>query len=303
MAGTPNAPNRLNEMNAPSPDRRAPFLVLAHHRSGSNFLNDLLQAHPGIECLNEPLSMQTGFFRTCDLAHWPAGSFDSQALHPSIADKPDLRDFLFDFRAYLLQSNAQRVIGFKETVLFGKLEWLKAFMPTLKVVFLQRDAREIVSSVLRSSLTALWRYDELVPTTFARYFPGYRSRLGATSGPELRAAETAAKSIAVRYEIARRTLGLFEHTTLHLEALMREPARGLESLSALLGVAPHPRQMDFLRERQRVSRGGAFSSFRTRESVDERWRRDLSADQLQVIHDVLHAADHAGAWRRGEQAA
>ena len=53
----------------------------------------------------------------------------------------------------------------------------------------------------------------------------------------------------------------------------------------------------------RVSRGGAFSSFRTREAVDERWRRDLSAEQLQVIDDVLRAADHAGAWRHGEQAA
>jgi hypothetical protein len=296
-------PRLANEMNDPSHDRRAPFLVLAHHRSGSNFLNDLLQAHPGMECLNEPLSMQTGFFRGCDLEHWPAGAFDPQSLHPSIADKPELRDFLCEFRHYLLQSNAQRVIGFKETVLFGKLEWLKAFMPTIKVVFLQRDAREIVSSVLRSSLTGLWRYDELVPATFARYFPDYRSRLGATSGPELRAAETAAKSIAVRYEIARRTLGLFEHRTLHLEALMREPARGLESLSTLLGMAPHPRQMEFLRDRQRVSRGGAFSSFRTREAVDERWRRDLSAEQLQVIDDVLRAADHAGAWRHGEQAA
>jgi len=48
-------------------DLRAPFLLLAHHRSGSNLLNDLLQAHPCIECLNEPFSMHTPFFREHDL--------------------------------------------------------------------------------------------------------------------------------------------------------------------------------------------------------------------------------------------
>jgi hypothetical protein len=290
-------------MNDSAEDRRAPFLVLAHHRSGSNFLNDLLQAHPGIECLNEPLSMQTGYFRNCDLEAWSAGEYDPQRLHPALADHPELRAFLAEFRDYLLRSNAQRVIGFKETVLFGKLEWLKAFLPTLKIVFLQRDPREIVSSVLRSSLTGLWRYDQLVPATFAQYFPSYRSRLGTTVAFELRAAEMVAMSIAVRYEMAHRTLRLFEHQTLHLGQLTHEPVRSLESLSALLGVEPHRRQLEFLRERQRVSRGGTFSSFRTRHAVKERWRGDLSAAQLQVIDDVLQTAQHAAAWQRGEQAA
>ena len=65
-------------------DGRAPFLVLAHHRSGSNFLNDLLQAHPCIECLNEPLSMHTRFFRDCDLARWTHEDFDPRWLHRSL---------------------------------------------------------------------------------------------------------------------------------------------------------------------------------------------------------------------------
>lgn len=280
------------------PDRRSPFLILAHHRSGSNFVNDLLQVHPGLECLNEPLSMHTSFFRGCDLARWTAGEFEAQRLHPSLAGEPELRDFLAEFRSYLLHSNAQRVIGFKETVLFGKLEWLKAFMPTLKIVFLQRDAREVVSSVLRSRLIGLWRYDELVPAAFSQYFPGYRSRLGPGGDPVLRATELVAMSIAVRYEMAHRTLGLFEHEILTLDELMREPQRSLEALSALLGVEPHPEQLDFLRERQLTSRGGAFSSFRAREEVESRWRRDLSSAQLQLIADVLRSAGHADAQTR-----
>lgn len=284
-------------------DRCPPFLVLAHHRSGSNYMNDLLQAHPCIECLNEPLSMHTSFFRARDLEPWSANEFEPQRLHASLTGEPELRDFLVEFRSYLLQSNAQRVIGFKETVLFGKLEWLKAFMPTLKIVFLTRDAREVVSSVLRSHLAGLWRYDDLVPAAYTRQFPGYHSPLGAGADPVLRATETAAMSIAVRHQTVRRALGLFEHEVLALDEVMREPHRCLATVSALLGVTPHPDQFSFLRERQLVSRGGTFSSFRARGEVEGRWRRDLSAAQLHVIDVVLRAAGHAAEWPLGDEPA
>lgn len=253
-------------------------------------MNDLLQAHPCIECLNEPLSMHTSSFRACDLEQWTASDFDPQWLHASLAGEPELRDFLGEFRSYLLQSSAQRVVGFKETVLFGKLEWLKALLPTLKIVYLTRDPREIVSSVLRSRLASLWRYAELVPPAFTQHFPAYRSRSGVSRDPVLRATEVVAMSIAVRDEMARRTLGLFEHQVLPLDELTREPERCVATVSALLGVMPHPDQLDFVRERQGISRGGAFSSFRSQEAVASHWRRDLSAAQLQVIADVLRAA-------------
>lgn len=276
-----------------APPSRAPFLLLAHHRSGSNFLNDVLQAHPAIECINEPLSMHTGFFRECDLEHWAAADFDPEQLHPALAGHPELRDFLGEFRRYLLQSNELRVIGLKETVLFGKLTWLKAFAPPLKIVFLKRDPREIVSSVLRSRLMVLWRYGELVPPSFARMFPHYRSRVAA-GDPAARAAETVAMSIVVRYELAQRTLGLFDHVVLHLDEFRHEPVQCLDTVSAFLGVTTHPRQLAFLRARQEISRGGAFSSFRAREEVENRWRRDLNEAQLQAIDDVLQAVSWAG---------
>src|SRR5687767_12798578 len=101
---------------------RAPFFVMAHHRSGSNFLNDLLQSHPHLECINEPCSMHTGFFRECDLVPWLGSDFDPEVLHRSLMQHEGLRAYLADFKSYLLQSSSLRVLGFKETVLFGKLE-------------------------------------------------------------------------------------------------------------------------------------------------------------------------------------
>jgi len=269
-------------------DPRAPFLVMAHHRSGSNFLNDLLQKHPCIECLNEPLSMHTRLFREQDLAPWHAGDFDPVLLHRSLAAHGGLRAYLLELRQYLLQSHSGRVIGFKDTCLFGKLGWLKAFLPSLKIIFLRRDPRAIVSSVLRSKMAGFWRYADLVPPAFAQICPGYISRVvpGETAA---RAAETAAMSIAVRYELARRTIGLFEHRTLNLDDLMREPAGCIAVLTDFLGVDPDPEQTSFIAARQRESRGGLFSSFRSMQDVEATWSRHLSSAQLQVVDDVMRA--------------
>jgi hypothetical protein len=266
---------------------RPPFLLLAHHRSGSNLVNDLLQAHPGIECLNEPLSMHTRYFRDCDLAHWGPEDFDAEVLHPALAADPGLRDYLLDLRAFLLQSSDRRVIGFKETVLFGKLGWLKAFMPGLKILFLQRDIRAVVSSVLRSGLMdELWQYGQRVPPAFAALHPGYRRR--ATTH-ESAAAELAAMSVVLRYELAHRELGLFEHRVLQFGQLMRDPAGSLAEVAAFLGVPEDAGPLEFLNGRQGETRGGLFSSFRARDEVQSGWRRHLTPKQVQAIEEVALA--------------
>ncbi len=268
---------------------RAPFLLLAHHRSGSNFVHDLLQSHPCIECINEPLSMHTRFFRQCDLVRWSDADYDPVFLHLALAKQDELRTYLLDLRQYLLRSSEDRVMGFKETALFGKLEWVKEFLPMLKILFLTRDPRAVVSSVLRSGLSEFWRYHDLVPHAFHEIFPHYERR-GDGSDPAIRDAEIAAMSVAARYELARRTVHLFEHRLVSLEEVMRDPVGCLESMTAFLGVESHPDPFSFLQRRQGVSRGGAFSSFRAPEDVENAWQRHLSAGQIEVVEDVLSTA-------------
>lgn len=266
----------------------APFLVMAHHRSGSNFLNDLLQQHDGIECLNEPLSMHTRFFRDHDLVPWQAEDYDAELLHTSLADQLPLRDYLLELRQYLLRSRHGRIIGFKDTCLFGKLGWLRAYLPGLKIILLRRDARAIVSSVLRSKLAGLWRYADLVPPAFAQLWPHYASRVDP-GDVALHAAETVAMSVALRYETARRTLGPFEHLTLDLEDITREPVQRMRALADFLGITAGPEPLRFIRARQSESRGGPFSSFRSIDDVEVTWQRHLSTRQLEVIEAVLRA--------------
>jgi hypothetical protein len=262
---------------------------MAHHRSGSNFLNDLLQAHPHVECINEPLSMHTNYFRGCDLSCWTQEDFDPELLHPSLASHRSLRSYLIDFRAYLLQSTNQRVIGFKETVLFGKLGWLKAFLPSLKVLFLKRDPHAIVASVLRTDLLPFWDYAHLVPPAFKALHPGYVPNADL-SDRATAAAEMVAMSVAVRYDLAQRAIQNFEHMELQLGELINDPVRQLEAIAKFLGVEAHEEQLAFLRHRQGVTRGGAFSSFRLRHDVEHGWRRHLNANQIRVIDGVLQCA-------------
>lgn len=269
----------------------APFLVLSHHRSGSNFLTDLLQSHPQIECLNEPLSMHTRFFRERDLERWRGDEYSDEHLHPSLARESSLRDYLLSLRAYLLGSRAGRVIGFKETVLFGKLEWLRAFLPPLKLIVLERDARAVVSSVLRSGLIGFWRYAELVPRGYRSLWPCARIEDWLHAEDEgVRQASLAAMSVAVRGEWARRTAHLFDALTLPLEQLLQDPSACMQAVAGLLGVESDPAPLGFLHDRQHASRGGTFSSFRRPEQVLDGWRSHLSGPQLEAIDAVFAAA-------------
>ena len=265
---------------------RAPYFVMAHHRSGSNFLNDLLQAHPQIECVNEPFSMHSTYFRQCDLEPWTTEEFDPVVLHASLASHVALRAYLFDFRAYLSQSSDTRVLGFKDTILFEKLGWLKAFIPSLKILFLKRDPRAIVSSVLRTNLFEFWAYTRLVPPAFMRIRPNYVSQIDPADRT-VAVAEIVAMSIVTRYALAERAIQNFDHTEVHLDDVMRQPQEQLEAITRFLGVPPHEGPRSFLEQRQAVSRGGMFSSFRLQEDVQHAWERHLSAAQIRAIEDVM----------------
>jgi hypothetical protein len=267
-------------------DARAPYFLLAHHRSGSNFLNDLLQSHRCLECFNEPFSMHTGFFLQHDLIEWSGDQYGDPDLHPELAPYGGLREYLRELRDYLMQSTSGRVIGFKDTVLFDKLPWLKAFMPSLKIILLRRNPHAIVSSVLRSRLIDFWAYSQLVPPAFHAIFPAYVSRVQGRD-PELAAAEVAAMSVATRYAMAARDLRLFEHREVQLERLLSDPRETLDMLQDFLGVPADDGPLRFLDDRFRSDRGGIFSSYRQRKSVLEGWREHLSPDQIAVIDDVM----------------
>jgi hypothetical protein len=233
--------------------------------------------------------MHTRYFRDCDLEPWTGADFDPALLHRSLAAHEILRDYLLDFRAYLSQSSDARVIGFKDTILFEKLGWLKMFIPPLKVLYLHRDARSIVSSVLRTPLLELWDYARVVPPAFRALRPGYVSRIDPADKATA-AAELVAMSIVTRHEFAQRSIQDFDHIVVQLDELMHRPAEQLEAIVEFLGVPAHDAPLTFVKQRQAMSRGGMFSSFRLQDDVRNAWERHLTAAQLQAIEDVMRCA-------------
>jgi hypothetical protein len=123
------------------------YLILGHHRSGTNFVSELIQKNPHVACLSEPLSMHTYFFRENDLVPWDAESYDQAILHPDLYAFPKVILPLQELRKWLMHSPDGRFRGFKETLLFEKLPWVREFLPGLRVINLVRDPRAIVSSV------------------------------------------------------------------------------------------------------------------------------------------------------------
>ncbi len=261
--------------------QNAPFLILSHHRSGSNFLNELIQQHSQFTTINEPLSMHTRFFRDQDLIRWEAADYHPDYLHPSMKDKPQLIEFLKGLRDWLLSPYPSHTRGIKETLLFDKLQWLNRYLPSLKIIFLIRDPRAVAASIMRRNMyDSIWKYSLTIP----RYMRAYHAkRLEQPTLPEL-----FIYSWKIRYELARQHSHLFEHQFIRLEDVMRYPERSLSAIMNFLGVEPEEQQMAFLNQSQRETRGETFSPYRASEEVMNLWRQVLSDDVRDQIETALH---------------
>ena len=140
-------------------------MVLAHHRSGSNFFGDVLQAHPHTECLSEPFSMHTSAYLDLDLIRWGASEYHPRTLHPQLSRYPGTVEFTRDLSSYLGAAPVGQARGFKETLGFEKLPWLREVFPGLRVVIVVRDPRAVVRAVTARNMERLWDY----AGTLARY--------------------------------------------------------------------------------------------------------------------------------------
>ncbi|MFC9294041.1 sulfotransferase family protein [Streptomyces sp. NPDC057011] len=253
--------------------RSAPFLIIGHHRSGTNFLGELIQRNPAVACANEPFSMHTEFFRDNDLRPWSAADYDQAVLHPELYAHPKIVLFLQELRKWLVSSPEGCRRGFKETLLYEKLPWLGAYLPGLRVIHLVRDPRAVAASVLNvPEADELWKYS----VTVTRYL---EEQLGHSPGAGLDPFELCLRSIGIRWELARQSLAAFEHITVRLEDLVGHPEDALGRLMNFLDLEPTSDQLEFIADSQRSSRGGRYSSYRSRDAVLNSWRSRLTDAQ------------------------
>ena len=261
-----------------------PFLILSHHRSGSNFIGDLIQQHPSFDVLSEPFSMHTNVFRQIDLIPWHASDYTEPSLHDYLADFPSVQQFLYDLREYLSTVSRSETRGFKETMLFEKLPWIRQYIPDLKVIWLIRDPRAVVASIMKRNLYKLWDYHITIPRYLDDFDHDYPR--GSTS------LETPMKlcvwSWKLRYRLAEQHCDQFPHLVVKLEEMVQDPDTQLSAMMSFLGSAPHAYQRDFVRLSQLETRGAAYSTHRHRAEVLEDWKLRLQDNDRQYIESVLH---------------
>jgi Sulfotransferase family len=258
------------------------FCILSHHRSGSNFLTDVMQEHPAISVIDEPFSMHTPLFPQLDLIRWGPDDFLADGWHGSLVDRPGVVGFLASLFAYLKGAPLGTSRGFKETGMTEKLGWLQRAIPSLKVIYLCRDPRAVVRSVLRHRARRQWRYELVVPR-YARHYPDVPFAI--ETGDEI---GRCISSWQIRHFEACRSLAEGEHCTVRLEDLVRRPQATLDRIMNLLGLAIDDRQLDFIRASQEERRGGPYSTFRRAEDVLSGWRSELGVHERRRVEGQLH---------------
>jgi hypothetical protein len=270
----------------------APFALIGHHRSGTNFLTDVLQAHSSVSFIDEPLSMHTRAFPDTDLHRWYAEEFDPAYLHEELRPYPRSTAFFKDLVAYLSRAQRGQVRGFKETLLFEKIPWLKAAVPALRLVHVVRDPRAVVASLLKHDVDRQWGYADRLAEYFARHPDSVvEPRLDTPL-------ERCVTSWRVRQQEFRRCCSVLPVLTVRLEDVVLDDVASLTRIMSFLGLTVEDRQVALRRESERQTRGGMYSTYRLKDDVLDGWRHLLTAEQQDFVtrsceeemHDLAYLA-------------
>jgi sulfotransferase family protein len=253
-----------------------PFLLLGHHRSGTNFVNDLLQIHPDCECLNEPLSMHSTFWMQRDLIAWGEQDYDPDHMHRDLEGHPGAATYLADLHSYLHAAPTGRIRGAKETLLFEKLGWLHRFAPAFQVIILVRDPRAVASSIIGRNMQHLWAYDDRITPRIAR-----------TAAFAERSREDVLAQVVwswkERLALALSQSALFDCHILRLEDLVAQPRSTLAGLMGFLGRDVDCAQMAFMQESRLELGATTYSWSRTEQAVLDGWKTRLSEGDVRFI--------------------
>lgn len=224
--------------------------------------------------------MHSDFWLERDLSPWNEGDFSPEHLHADLADQPGAAQFLDELRAYLHAAPSGHVRGMKETLLFEKLGWLRAFAPDLRIILLVRDPRAVVASIVGRGMGGMWGYGEKIAPRIAR-----STTLATRTRQD--AVVQAVWSWKERLALGLGQAVLFDHHVLRLEDLVDRPTTALGGLMGFLGLSMDQGQLDFIAESREEQAATTYSWSRTRSSVLNGWENTLGAHDVEFVERNL----------------
>ncbi|MGL5823383.1 MAG: hypothetical protein ACRCYU_00740 [Nocardioides sp.] len=245
-----------------------PFALLSHHRSGSNFVTELLWRHPALQVLIEPLAQHLDIFITHDLQAWPQ-HLTTDALEA--LRRPFERRYLTNLGTWL---RAQAGRGFKETRLAEKIEWFNTAVAPVRTIVLVRDPRAVTASILaRPHMVDYW-----IPADHIKHLPNTFDHHRAHRDPIYRSAAI----WTYRYTCLLSQAETAGAPTVVLEKLMHNPAREMSAIETYLDI-DHFDYTDTLAELWTPTTAGTYSTRRDPATVATSWRAALTREDLAVI--------------------
>ncbi|MEV4344507.1 sulfotransferase [Actinoplanes sp. NPDC049596] len=270
-------------MDSSAPGKRNGFVIMAQHRSGSSFLHNLVKVHDEVHSINEPFSQHILSFRRNEIDRWTAGQVSDGRYHPTIQPGSIVHERLASLARWVQAGHETH--GFKETLLFRKLDWLDAVVRPRAYVYLVRDPRATIASLLKlGDVNAWWSYaafaDRFIEAELAPLPSGYTGSLLEKTALvwNVRAQWLADAATEGRWIIVR------------LEDIMSSPDREGERIMTHLGRVWTPRQAKWVRStwssglEQR--RDDAFSYARSQGEVVNGWKKAFDRRQVSFIEQL-----------------
>ncbi len=272
-----------------------PVLVIGHPRSGTNFASHVLREHPRVSMAIEPFSMHLRFLVKNECAFWTSEDYDDVSMHQDLAPTSETARYLRDFRAWFYsQTGELRVL--KETLFFLQMDWLKEYLPGIRVVYLERNPMAVMASFKKANFFDRWNYGErfeLLSKT-VRENEKLHEYLPLFGDQEDSWESKLAKMWFIRISEIRKQLSSFDHIAMEFEDLILDPHYFFDEILKFTGMQMDASVDNGIKARCTESKGGTYSTFRNPQEVLSSWKHNLSSDEKRVIRRITENAGRLG---------
>lgn len=202
---------------------------------------------------------------------------------------PEIVSFFKNFESWMRFSSGDVKVT-KETTFFLKLEWLKQWIPDLKIVYIERDSLSVIASFKESDLFERWNYRKRFDVLKAEVklrdeLAQHRGILAAPSQDHW--VSLLADIWGIRTTEARDKLGLFDHMSVSFETLVDAPQETFSQIFDFMNLRMGSNIHDAIAERRVRSKGSTYSTFRDPEQVKSKWKLMLSSDEKRIALNRL----------------